>query len=135
MDSTGDGYRDRRDSASTARSDASLPPPRLPRSNLPAMSVPLPYNNGNLRAPSSAGRSPTSPGEEVSPLSANAIAAFQHLMAKKKRNMTEDDYLEQEYEKEKQREAQIQMARQQRLRDRVPGRQVTKPRAGDIDGK
>ena len=62
------------------------------------------------------------------------MAMFQSVMAKKKRGMTDDDYLEQEYEKEKEREMLIQQDRQRRLQERVPGRKATKPRAGDIDG-
>ena len=88
--------------------------------------------NGTLRPPPV--RSPTSPGDDLSPSQEAALAMFRSVMSKKKRELTDDDYLEQEYEKEKERELAIQQDRQRRLRERVPGRQVTKPRAGDIDG-
>lgn len=129
IDSSVGDYRDRRDSGATTRSDRSQPPPRPPRGNVQASSS---TTNGTLRPPPV--RSPTSPGDELSPSEQAALAMFQSVMAKKKRGMTDDDYLEQEYEKEKERELAIQQDRQRRLRERVPGRKATKPRAGDIDG-
>ena len=58
--------------------------------------------NGTLRPPPV--RSPTSPGDDLSPSQEAALAMFRSVMSKKKRELTDDDYLEQEYEKEKERE-------------------------------
>ncbi|KAI0347837.1 Sec8 exocyst complex component-specific domain-containing protein [Trametopsis cervina] len=78
--------------------------------------------------------SPLSPsGEsEISPSGAAAIAAFQHAFARR-RDKAGDEYADTEYERERQREIAIQMDRQKRIREKVPGRRPTKPRAGDID--
>lgn len=130
IDSGSGDYRERRDSAATTRSDISQPPPRPARSNVPASAG---GSNGRLKPPPA--RSPTSPDEVPSPLAANAIAAFQALMSKKTRGKTDDDYIDEEYERAKRKELAIQKDYQRRLQERVPGRKATKPRAGDIDGK
>lgn len=48
--------------------------------------------------------------------------------------MTEEDLLDAEYEREKERELAIQRDRQRRIKEKVPGMRAHKPRAGDIDG-
>ncbi|KAJ3554644.1 hypothetical protein NM688_g3000 [Phlebia brevispora] len=127
IDSNGGDYRDQRDSIDTSRSDSSQPPPRPPRSNISGTPA---ATNGHLKPPPS--RSPTSP-EELSPSSMAVLAMFQSVMQKKRRGMTDDDYLEAEYEKEKEKELAIQQVRQRRLRERMPGRKATETKAGDID--
>ncbi|KZT02404.1 uncharacterized protein LAESUDRAFT_730147 [Laetiporus sulphureus 93-53] len=73
------------------------------------------------------GTSPVSP-QGLSPNALAIVAAFQALGKKR------DDMVDTEYERERQKEIEIQKARQQRLRDRVPGRKATgKAKAGDID--
>ena len=63
-----------------------------------------------------------------------AVAAFQALG--KRRGMTNDSMADAEYEREKAQEREAERIRQQRLRDRVPGRKPTgKTKAGDIDGE
>ena len=50
--------------------------------------------------------------------------------------MTNDSMADAEYEREKAQEREAERIRQQRLRDRVPGRKPTgKTKAGDIDGE
>lgn len=129
IDSRYGEYRDSRDSTSIAYADAAMPPPRPPRANATG---PSKQSNGRLQTI----LSPISPGSEtdISPSGAAAIAAFQSVMAKR-RGVTEEDLAQAEYEKEKEREMAIQMDRQRRIRDKVPGRKATKPRAGDIDGE
>ena len=124
IDSRYGEFRDSRDSAA-------YPPARPPRNGVngkPKTSNGSIDTNGML--------SPLSPSSEpeVSPQGAAAIAAFQHAMARR-RDKARDDYMDSEYEKEKQREIAIQMDRQRRIREKVPGRKATKPRAGDIDGE
>lgn len=125
-----DSNRDSRDSTSLPRLE--LPPPqRPPRSDLSSQSR---GTNGRLE-PVTTTLSPISAGseQEVSPAAA-AIAAFQNAIARR-RGMTQDDYVDEEYERQREREMAIQMDRQKRIKEKVPGRKATKPRAGDIDGK
>lgn len=64
---------------------------------------------------------------------AAAVAAFQSLG--RKRGMSNDSLMDAEYERQREKEMELQKARQQRLRDKVPGRRPTgKAKAGDIDG-
>lgn len=78
--------------------------------------------------------SPLSPDSGITPSSMAAIVAFQALG--KKRGMTNDSIADAEYEREKAQEREAERARQQRLRDRAPGRKPTgKTKAGDIDGE
>jgi exocyst complex component 4 len=58
------------------------------------------------------------------------MSAFQSAGTRKR---TEDDY---ERERERREEAEAEKLRQQRIRDKAPGRRANgKARAGDIDGK
>ncbi|KAL0951436.1 hypothetical protein HGRIS_008128 [Hohenbuehelia grisea] len=111
-----------RDSVSTTRSDGSVyrpprqPPPML--SNIPSGS----------KQPT---KSPVSEDDLTSPSLNSAIAAFQSAGARKRAmtNGSED----MDYQREKQQEYEAEMQRQRRIREKTPGRQPTKPRAGDID--
>lgn len=120
-----DYARDRRDSSSTTRSDASLTPQYLngttsattnrPRADLPRS---VPYD-----VPS-----PTTPAL------ASVMAAFREAGARK-RSMT-DGSEDTAYEREKKKEKEKEMMRQERIRERMPGRRATgKAKAGDIDGE
>lgn len=115
------------DNADAARSDQSQP--YRTRNNVASSSN---LSNGRPRAAPSP-ISPMSPESDISPTSLAAIAAFQAFG--RKRGMSNDSVMDAEYEREKAKEAEVQKARQQRLRDRVPGRKATrKAKAGDIDG-
>jgi exocyst complex component 4 len=62
------------------------------------------------------------------------MAAFKEAGARK-RSMTNGSG-DTAYEQEKQREKEKEMMRQERIRERMPGRKPTgKAKAGDIDGK
>ncbi|KAI0785469.1 Sec8 exocyst complex component-specific domain-containing protein [Irpex lacteus] len=122
IDSRYGEYRDSRDSSGYT-------PARPTRNDFAARSRPT---NGSIDA--NGLLSPLSPSSEaeVSPQGVAAIAAFQHAIARR-RGKAGDEYADAEYEREKQREMAIQMDRQKRIREKVPGRKATKPRAGDID--
>lgn len=61
------------------------------------------------------------------------MAAFKDAGARKRRMTNEAD---EDFEKERRAEVERQKVRQERIRDRIPGRRVTgKAKAGDIDGK
>ncbi len=124
IDSRYGEYRDSRDSSGYT-------PARPTRNDFAARSRPT---NGSIDA--NGLLSPLSPSSEaeVSPQGVAAIAAFQHAIARR-RGKAGDEYADAEYEREKQREMAIQMDRQKRIREKVPGRKATKPRAGDIDGQ
>ena len=50
--------------------------------------------------------------------------------------MSNDDFMDAEYEEQKRREIEVQKARQKRIKEKVPGRRTTgKAKAGDIDGE
>ncbi len=60
------------------------------------------------------------------------MSAFQSAGRRRAMTNGSDDL---EYQKEKRAEMEAEKARQQRIRDKVPGRRVNgKARAGDIDG-
>ena len=122
-------YGNYRDSVATTRSDASGPPPRPPRAHLPNSP-----SNGHVET--NGLLSPISPSseQELSPGEAAALAMFQNAIARR-RGMTEEDRLDAEYEREKEREAAVQRDRQRRMKEKAYGRKTTKPRAGDIDGQ
>jgi exocyst complex component 4 len=69
--------------------------------------------------------------ESTTPPALNSVmSAFQSAGTRKR---TEDDY---ERERERREEAEAEKLRQQRIRDKAPGRRANgKARAGDIDGK
>jgi exocyst complex component 4 len=118
-----------RDSISTTYSDVPQPyrarngAPGIP--NTPADSRP---KLQRLRSgPDDSGLSP------ITPTMSAVISAFQSAGARKRAatNGSEDT----EHEKNRERELQIEKIRQQRIRDKVPGRRMDhKARAGDIDG-
>jgi exocyst complex component 4 len=62
----------------------------------------------------------------------NVVSALTAAGARR-RAMTNgsDDF---EYQRERQAEIESEKIRQQRIRDKIPGRKPTRPRAGDIDG-
>lgn len=71
---------------------------------------------------------------EVSPTSRAVVAAFQAFG--RRRGTTLEGSADDEYQLAKEREMEIQKARQKRIRDKVPGRKATgKTRIGDIDGR
>lgn len=64
----------------------------------------------------------------------SAMSAFQSAGSRRRAMTNESD--DREYEIERQNELQAEKARQQRIRDKVPGRRTNgKARAGDIDGE
>jgi exocyst complex component 4 len=90
--------------------------------------------NGRIDTTVMSPLSPSSETDVVSPRGVEAVLAFQSIIARR-RGKAGDDYADVEYEREKQREMAIQMDRQKRIKEKVPGRKATKPRAGDIDGE
>ncbi|KAI0936742.1 hypothetical protein AcV5_004806 [Taiwanofungus camphoratus] len=121
--------RDTGDTVDPTRSDASLP--YRTRNNV-ASSSNL-YSRQAAASPSPI--SPVSSMEDPQPSPASlaaAVAAFQSLG--RKRGMSNDSLMDAEYERQREKEMELQKARQQRLRDKVPGRRPTgKAKAGDID--
>lgn len=120
-----DCARDRRDSSSTTRSDASVTPQHL---------------NGNtgsatIRPRVDPSRSVTyDEPSPATPALATVMAAFREAGARK-RSMTNSSE-DAAYEQEKQREKEKEMLRLQRIRERMPNRKATgKAKAGDIDGE
>ncbi|KAG2120691.1 Sec8 exocyst complex component-specific domain-containing protein [Suillus discolor] len=115
--------RDRRDSSSTTRSDSSAAPQ---------------YHNGSIGTADNRPRvdiSRSSAHDETSPTTpalASVMAAFREAGARKRAitNGNEDTA----YEQERQREKELEMRRQERIRERMPYRKATgKAKAGDID--
>ena len=111
-----------RDSFSTNRSDASQP---------------YTLRNGTSNSPitpTSRRRVNVSPvNTETSPTMVTVLSAFQSAGARQ-RSMTNGSE-DMEYSRNRQREAEAESARQQRIREKVPGRRMNgKARAGDIDG-
>jgi exocyst complex component 4 len=120
-----DDARDRRDSSSTTRSDVSVTPQYLNGSTGSANSRP------RVTLPRSVVPDETSP---ATPALATVMAAFKEAGARK-RSMTNGSG-DTAYEQEKQREKEKEMMRQERIRERMPGRKPTgKAKAGDIDGE
>ncbi|KAH8099379.1 Sec8 exocyst complex component-specific domain-containing protein [Cristinia sonorae] len=80
------------------------------------------------------GKNPTSPtsGDELSPTSSAAIAAFQSVITRRRTN-TRDDVMDDEYEKAREREMEVQKVRQKRIRDKMPSRKTGRHKPGDID--
>ncbi|KAJ8509424.1 hypothetical protein ONZ45_g8399 [Pleurotus djamor] len=77
-------------------------------------------------------KSPTTDDETVvSPTLNNAISAFQSAGFRKRAMTNGSDEIN--YQRERQQEIEQETARQQRIREKMPGRQPTKARAGDID--
>lgn len=126
-----DSYRDSRDSTSLSRLDLQ-PPPRPPRNDVAGTSRSL---NGRLE-PVATTLSPISPGSEteISPAAAAIAAVFQNAITRR-RGMSDADLADEEYGRQREKETAIQMDRQRRIREKVPGMKVTKTRAGDIDGE
>lgn len=96
---------------------------------------PIPSRPANGRPrPSRDPSLPLSPTDDVSPTSAAAIAAFQSVIAKR-RGGTRDEVMDEEYERAKEREMEVQKVRQKRIQDKMPSRKTGKHRPGDIDGE
>ncbi|KAF5384828.1 hypothetical protein D9615_001370 [Tricholomella constricta] len=113
-----------RDSIGTTRSDVSLSQrPRAGASSSPTNSKPRPQRL----------QSPTDEGDLSTPTSlASAMSAFKSAGSRRRAMTNGSD--EMEYQLERQHEIDAEKARQQRIRDKVPGRRVNgKARAGDID--
>ncbi|KAG2159664.1 Sec8 exocyst complex component-specific domain-containing protein [Suillus bovinus] len=115
--------RDRRDSSSTTRSDSSAAPQ---------------YHNGNIGTADNRPRvdiSRSSAHDETSPTTpalASVMAAFREAGARKRAITNGNEDIA--YEQEKQREKELEMRRQERIRERMPYRKATgKAKAGDID--
>ncbi|KAG6860246.1 hypothetical protein C0995_013739 [Termitomyces sp. Mi166 len=116
-----------RDSLSTIRSDASLashPRPSAISPNVAAKSKPRPPR---LQSPV------TDEGDLSTPTSlASALSAFKSAGSRRRDMMNDPD--EVDYQTERQNAIEAEKARQQRIRDKVPGRRTNrKARAGDID--
>ena len=103
-------------------------PPGPSYSNYPQDGYPSRYD-----APVSARVPPVDDTQEVSPTARAVVNAFQAMG--RRRGMTLEGSADEEWQLEKDREMEIQKARQKRIRDKVPGRKATgKARTGDIDG-
>lgn len=78
---------------------------------------------------------PLSPASEtdMSPTSAAAIAAFQSVISRRRAN-TRDGIMDEEYERAKVKEMEVQKVRQKRIRDKMPSRKTGRHKPGDIDG-
>lgn len=119
-----------RDSISTTRSDVSVSqrprPSASSNPNTPAKSRPKPQRLQSV---------PIDDGELTTPTSlASAMSAFKSAGSRRRALTNGSD--EMEYQTERQMEIEAEKARQQRIRDKVPGRRVNgKARAGDIDGE
>ncbi|KAG6911570.1 hypothetical protein DXG01_011872 [Tephrocybe rancida] len=111
-----------RDSISTTRSDVSLS--SRPSPSVTTKSKPRPQR---LQSPV------TDEGDLTTPTSlVSALSAFKSA-GSRKRGMA-SDFEEVDYQTERQNEIEAERARQQRIRDKVPGRRTNgKARAGDID--
>ena len=119
-----------RDSISTTHSDnSSTQRARTSSStnpNTPLRSRPKPQR---LQSQSSDDSELTTPASLIS-----AMSAFQSAGSRRRAMTNESEDME--YEIERQNELQAEKARQQRIRDKVPGRRTNgKARAGDIDGE
>jgi len=115
-----------RDSVSTTRSVASLQRPRgLPSSNPNTPSRPRPRR---LNSPVS------DDGEQPTPASLNsALSAFKSAGARRRAMTDASDSTD--YHMDRQSEMEAEKVRQQRIRDRVPGRRIKgSAPAGDVDG-
>ncbi|KAF4573092.1 hypothetical protein EYR36_007602 [Pleurotus pulmonarius] len=111
-----------RDSMSTTRSDVSTPHrPRPSTSNTP----------GGPRPPPPRSARGLTEDEATSPTLASAISAFQFAGVRKRAMTNGSDDLN--YERERQQEIEEDKARQKRIRDKMPGRQPTSARTGEID--
>ncbi|KAF9457349.1 Sec8 exocyst complex component-specific domain-containing protein [Collybia nuda] len=125
-DYSGSEQVSRRDSVSTTRSDASY------RSRTGAISNPAtPFKS--KPKPQHLQGAPSDDGEQVTPTSlASAMSAFKSA-GSRRRAMTNGSE-DMEYHIERQNEIEAEKARQQRIREKVPGRGINgKARAGDID--
>jgi exocyst complex component 4 len=81
--------------------------------------------------PRSSAHDETSP---TTPALASVMAAFREAGARKRAMATGSEDIA--YEQEKQREKELEMRRQERIRERMPYRKATgKAKAGDIDGE
>ncbi|KAJ7596856.1 exocyst complex component sec8 [Mycena floridula] len=127
------GYN--RDSISTTFSDASTTNSRPARNGIPtnpgspANVRPRPHRLRSVPPDNEQGQGST-PNSTATPTSlSSALSAFQS--AGSRRYADSDDY---EYQQERAQAAETERLRQQRIQNRVPGRQVNgKARAGDID--
>lgn len=118
-----------RDSVSTTRSDASSRPRAGASSNpgTPLKSRPKPQRLQSAASDDSEQPTPTSS------LASAAMSAFKSAGRRRAMTNGSDDM---EYQMERQNEMEAEKARQQRIREKVPGRRVNgKARAGDIDGE
>lgn len=114
-----------RDSASTTRSDASLPY-RTRRPSVGASSMPQPRPRGD------APRAPDSISSPISPSSNAAVLAFQNAVRKRTVDKTTEEL---EYDQERAREREQEQRIQQRIKDKAPGRRPNgAARTGNIDG-
>lgn len=117
-----------RDSISTTRSDASYRPRPGASSNpgTPLKSRPKPQR---LQS------GPSDDGEQATPTSlTSAMSAFKSAGSRRRAMTNGSDDME--YQIERQNEIEAEKARQQRIREKVPGRRINgKARAGDIDGE
>ncbi|VDB99571.1 unnamed protein product [Peniophora sp. CBMAI 1063] len=116
--------RERQDSVSTTRSDASMPYPAH-RNGGPTAAARPPRNRPNR---SGTVGTVSSDGDGESPASlGNVLSAFAGASRKK----TLDD---EEWERMRQEELEAEQRRQKRIRDKVPGRRTNgRAKAGDID--
>ena len=119
-----------RDSVSTMQSDVSSTQRQwggsIANSSTPSKSRQKPQR---LQSVSSDDSGQTTPASLVS-----AMSAFQSAGSRRRAMTNESE--DREYEIERQNELQAEHARQQRIRDKVPGRRINgKARAGDIDGE
>lgn len=114
--------RDRRDSSSTTRSDSSA----APQYN---GSIGTADNRPRVDISRSSAHDETSP---TTPALASVMAAFREAGARKRAITNGNEDIA--YEQEKQREKELEMRRQERIRERMPYRKATgKAKAGDID--
>lgn len=114
-----------RDSMSTTRSDVSTP--HRPRPGTSTSNTP-----GGPRLPPPRSARGLTEDETTSPTLASAISAFQFAGVRKRAMTNGSDDLN--YERERQQEIEEDKARQKRIRDKMPGRQPTSARTGEIDG-
>jgi exocyst complex component 4 len=99
------------------------------------------YHNGSPGVSSSTGSSMSrterqkAKDPELSPTAMPAVLSAFQAAGRRRRAMTNGSD-EIEYEKERRKEQELQNTRQQRIREKIPGRRMNgKARAGDIDGE
>jgi exocyst complex component 4 len=119
-----------RDSVSTMQSDISSPQrPWAGPSTNPSPSSQLRSRPAPLQSTSSDDGGQSTPASLIS-----AMSAFQSAGSRRRAMTNESEDMD--YEIERRNELQAEKVRQQRIRDKVPGRRINgKTRAGDIDGE